>query len=439
MKKVLFALVVLCAVFYSCDSLDLSDVGYGDGDRLKPSDVKSIVYAAPDGCWATEYAGYKFYFQFKESGTVTMDSEQMKDPTESAATFTTKGKETLLTIEGGGHFAYLGSDLTEDQLVISEVSKDKIVCKGENTGASLILVPATKAAMDANTAQKADFLKKIRDYASLIPAVVRYGSEQFVAYYMTYVDYQKFEIKIKVITIEKTGDSDLYGHTKVYTSTLKKEGELFLLETPVPEFKTMTTSDKCSIESIKVKDGVVTINGLNSAQLTVTSNDDAVVTFDNYQTKWACAKESVHGTKGAACQEIWNETGSKIDGVSSATVVSIELFSSYGDDNMKMSRPFVFWAMNASGYSTLAFPSSAPGASITKDGEHDRVFFTKMSSTGIVGWGGFTQEEIAGINSKFTTFLGFWYDKDGLYVAKLKDYIYLLSPTSGMWVKLQKG
>ena len=35
MKKVLFALAVLCTGFWSCNTLDLNDVGYGEGDRLK--------------------------------------------------------------------------------------------------------------------------------------------------------------------------------------------------------------------------------------------------------------------------------------------------------------------------------------------------------------------------------------------------------------------
>ena len=43
MKKVLFTLAVLCASFWSCNTLDLNDVGYGDGDRLKASSVKEIL------------------------------------------------------------------------------------------------------------------------------------------------------------------------------------------------------------------------------------------------------------------------------------------------------------------------------------------------------------------------------------------------------------
>ena len=43
MKKVLYALAVLCTGFWSCNTLDLNDVGYGEGDRLKASSVKEIL------------------------------------------------------------------------------------------------------------------------------------------------------------------------------------------------------------------------------------------------------------------------------------------------------------------------------------------------------------------------------------------------------------
>ena len=43
MKKVLFALAVLCTSFWSCNTLDLNDVGYGDGDRLMTIRGKSFI------------------------------------------------------------------------------------------------------------------------------------------------------------------------------------------------------------------------------------------------------------------------------------------------------------------------------------------------------------------------------------------------------------
>ena len=75
MKKILFTLAVLCTSLWSCNTLDLTDVGYGEGERLKPSSVKEILYDTADGCWKADYQGHEFYFQFHKDGTVTLDSD----------------------------------------------------------------------------------------------------------------------------------------------------------------------------------------------------------------------------------------------------------------------------------------------------------------------------------------------------------------------------
>lgn len=93
MKKVLFALAVLCTSFWSCNTLDLNDVGYGDGDRLKASSVKEILYGTADGCWKADYQGHEFYFQFHEDGTVTLDSDFLEMAVEGKTSFSAKGKE----------------------------------------------------------------------------------------------------------------------------------------------------------------------------------------------------------------------------------------------------------------------------------------------------------------------------------------------------------
>ena len=93
MKKVLFALAVLCTSFWSCNTLDLNDVGYGDGDRLKASSVKKILYGTADGCWKADYQGHEFYFQFHEDGTVTLDSDFLEMAVEGKTSFSAKGKE----------------------------------------------------------------------------------------------------------------------------------------------------------------------------------------------------------------------------------------------------------------------------------------------------------------------------------------------------------
>ena len=98
MKKVLFALAVLCTSFWSCNTLDLNDVGYGDGDRLKASSVKEILYGTADGCWKADYQGHEFYFQFHEDGTVTLDSDFLEMAVEGKTSFSAKGKEVALDI-----------------------------------------------------------------------------------------------------------------------------------------------------------------------------------------------------------------------------------------------------------------------------------------------------------------------------------------------------
>ena len=64
MKKVLFALAVLCTSFWSCNTLDLNDVGYGDGDRLKASSVKGILYAQPMAVGKLTIRGTSFTSSF---------------------------------------------------------------------------------------------------------------------------------------------------------------------------------------------------------------------------------------------------------------------------------------------------------------------------------------------------------------------------------------
>lgn len=67
MKKVLFALAVLCTGFWSCNTLDLNDVGYGEGDRLKASSVKEILYGTADGCWKPTIRDTSFTSSFMKT------------------------------------------------------------------------------------------------------------------------------------------------------------------------------------------------------------------------------------------------------------------------------------------------------------------------------------------------------------------------------------
>ena len=55
MNKLSYIYGVLCMfLLWGCNTIDLSDVGYGESDRLKASDVKEVLYNASEGCWMTE-------------------------------------------------------------------------------------------------------------------------------------------------------------------------------------------------------------------------------------------------------------------------------------------------------------------------------------------------------------------------------------------------
>ena len=150
MKKVLFALAVLCTGFWSCNTLDLNDVGYGEGDRLKASSVKEILYGTADGCWKADYQGHEFYFQFHEDGTVTLDSDFLEMAVEGKTSFSAKGKEVALDIENCDvHLQNLGSEFVDTKFVVSEIPAEgeapQLNLYGESTGNTIELQPTTQA------------------------------------------------------------------------------------------------------------------------------------------------------------------------------------------------------------------------------------------------------------------------------------------------------
>ena len=126
---------VLCTGFWSCNTLDLNDVGYGDGDRLKASSVKEILYGTADGCWKADYQGHEFYFQFHEDGTVTLDSDFLEMAVEGKTSFSAKGKEVALDIENCDvHLQNLGSEFVDTTRAIQFVLRTSLLRNSPPTG-----------------------------------------------------------------------------------------------------------------------------------------------------------------------------------------------------------------------------------------------------------------------------------------------------------------
>lgn len=376
MKKVLFALAVLCTSFWSCNTLDLNDVGYGDGDRLKASSVKEILYGTADGCWKADYQGHEFYFQFHEDGTVTLDSDFLEMAVEGKTSFSAKGKEVALDIENCDvHLQNLGSEFADTKFVVSEIPAEgeapQLNLYGESTGNTIELQPTTQAYIDGKVASKADFTelfeKNLLDNQSICDA-----SGNFIGYYGLVLNGVN-DLSVKIITIENKDGSDANGHTQYYESKLTKEGQIFKLDTPVEQIKSVNGATY-AFKAIDCTGDAVAVDGMSN--VTLTSNKGAVNDFDYVTSggKFTLGKAQDHG---AACDEIWAGTGGQATS-SGGTIADINAMSyDYGWSGSPKQRPLVIWTW---WFANLAFPSSEEGVSILmNNSDKDRVLFKNIS------------------------------------------------------------
>ena len=221
MKKVLFALAVLCTSFWSCNTLDLNDVGYGDGDRLKASSVKEILYGTADGCWKADYQGHEFYFQFHEDGTVTLDSDFLEMAVEGKTSFSAKGKEVALDIENCDvHLQNLGSEFADTKFVVSEIPAEgeapQLNLYGESTGNTIELQPTTQAYIDGKVASKADFTELFE----------KNRRKQLFMLYLKSANLEDIEKEYEFITNTPSNEN---GFTNFASGCSRKEFEIKIL------------------------------------------------------------------------------------------------------------------------------------------------------------------------------------------------------------------
>lgn len=448
-KKILFTLAVLCTSLWSCNTLDLNDVGYGDNERLKASSVKEILYGTADGCWKADYQGHEFYFQFHENGTVTLDSDFLEMAVEGETSFSTKGKEVALNIENCDiHLQNLGSEFVDTKFIISKIPAEGDVlilnlC-GETTGNIIELQPTTQSYINNKVASKADFTelfeKNLLDNQAICDI-----SGNFIGYYGLVLNGVN-DLSVKVITIENKDGNDTNGHTQYYESKLTKEGQIFKLETPVEQIKSIN-GNTYAFNAIDCTGDIVTVDGMPNVILI--SNKGAVNDFDYVTSggKFTMGKAQNHG---AACDEIWAGTDGQATS-SGGTIADINVMNyDYGWSGSPKQRPLVIWTW---WYANLAFPSSEEGESILMNNfDKDRVLFKNISDSGqTCGGGTLNATEVAEINTYCKALIDTWFNEEGLFVVRYdrqdvgdKFYIYLLcpdteaTPKGGMWMKYQR-
>lgn len=447
MKKILFALSLLCILLWSCNMMDLSDVGYGDDDRLKSSAVKSVLYDTADGCWIAEMEEHEFYFHFHKDGRVTLDSDFLEQAVEGRVSFSTQGKSVGLDIEDCDvHLQSLGGEYAETKFIVSALPAEgepvRLTLVGETTGKTMELHPTTQAYIRTQVASKADF-NELFEKNLLDNQVICDVSGKLIGYYGLVLKGVN-DISVKVLTIENKDGNDANGHTRYYESPLTKEGKVFKLDIPVEEIKA-TNGTTYAFKAIDCTGEEVTVDGM--ADVSFTSNKGAVSDFDFVTSggKFTMAKAQNHG---AACDEIWQETDGQMT-ASGAQCADINVMN-YDWGANPAQRPLAIWTW---WFYNLVFPSSEPGADILMNPEDkDRVLFKNLSGMGIpAGNGALSQQEIEEINVYCKNLLGTWFNEKGLFVVRCdrrsvedKFYVYLLcpdteaTPKGGMWIKFER-
>lgn len=448
MKKILFTLSVLCMALWSCNTMDLSDVGYGESDRLKSSAVKSLLYSTADGCWKANYQGHEFYFQFHGDGTATLNSDFLVQKVESKVSFATSGKAVEVNIEECDvHLQNLGSEFVDTKFTVSELPAESEVMKlalvGQASGKTMELLPTTQAYISSQVASKADF-DELFEKNLLDNQVICDASGNLIGYYGLVLNGIS-DLSIKVVTIENKSGQDTKGHTQYYTSQLTKDGKIFKLDTPVSGIKA-TNGTTYESKAINCSGDVAVVEGM--AGVTLISNKGAVSDFDyTAGRKFSMNKKQ---NKGNACDEIWEETDATLKGIP-YNEMHLE-----GIDMMKYDkvsagqRPLAIWRDY---YKNIIYPSSEDGASILMNNrDKDWVLFKNISGSGIyakMGWGGqgdSTPAECEKMKTALSNLLSTWFNEKGLFVVRHKVnnalYIYLLCPDTdgteqgGMWIKL---
>ena len=389
------------------------------------------------------------YIAIHEDGTVTLDSDFLEMAVEGKTSFSAKGKEVALDIENCDvHLQNLGSEFADTKFVVSEIPAEgeapQLNLYGESTGNTIELQPTTQAYIDGKVASKADFTelfeKNLLDNQSICDA-----SGNFIGYYGLVLNGVN-DLSVKVITIENKDGSDANGHTQYYESKLTKEGQIFKLDTPVEQIKSVNGATY-AFKAIDCTGDAVAVDGMSN--VTLTSNKGAVNDFDYVTSggKFTLGKAQDHG---AACDEIWAGTGGQATS-SGGTIADINAMSyDFGWSGSAKQRPLVIWTW---WFANLAFPSSEEGASILmNNSDKDRVLFKNISGSGqTCGGGTLNATEVAEINAYCKDLIDTWFNEKGLFVVRHdrqsagdKFYIYLLCPDTeatskgGMWMKYQR-
>lgn len=405
MKKLNYVLLTLCLALYSCGMTDVwkdwENEGTMSSDRLKPSELKTILCAA-DG-WKLSYKGTDFYFQFDEGGFALSDTDAsiLEDKVESDFHLDYDGNKTiLLTLDNSGALKYLPEG-SEKTLAVTAYSDQQIMAKGRDGGLEMNLTPVTTAEMQrvAIAKNKALFLQRLK--TDFNHGVIRDANGKFIAHYaLSGEEYDQINISVLENRVLK-------HYQSASALTVNDENGILTFDAVA-----MNGASTTQIIYNFVSGKMITNN-----QLKVEMNNDPVTFFrsSNFKTY----KISKNNNLGDAKEEIWQELGWKAIG-------DIEL----SDRDV---RPLVLCPGSENAIHYIFFD-----ANLTTATEKDVVYFHK--SAGYMPLGG--EDRVAEAEQKLSKLLAAWFHEDGFYIVKETSgsisYLYFLSLTTDNWIKAQK-
>lgn len=411
MKNLTYIVMSLCLVaLCSCGMTDVwkdwESEGAPNPNRLKPSEIKSVLCAA-DG-WKLNYLGHDFYFQFFEDGTVIANSDNSIEEATSYTTyhFNPQGDKAVeLIIDGGGHLAALDQG-SEDTYLISGVTDNKIISIGVVNGVTMNLTTVMATEIDAMMEAKSNLLMMLNmKKKGYMNGVIRNADDAFVAHYAI----SSSDNKIRFISIENRVALHQEANLTINGSTFAFSGI-----TLNGQSITKLTYSNSGEGSAKLEGG---------SGLKVTSNKEAVSFYTD--SSWKTHKIGKNTNMGDAKDELWNElgwTGFK----------EIEF-----DDRSPRNMFFCPSFTSADQIYYIGYPTNGQTKS-----EIDRIYFANTGWVLMFGDGGRENAGVAQLQNNLPKFMAACYDEDGFYLVRETvgntSYLYFLSPTKDNWFKVQK-
>lgn len=415
MKKIAYIFCVLAAMLQGCskdDNLQLESrtkelEEAETGGNPRALECKKALVAATDG-WKMVYQplqggeSYTFFFRFQNDGLVETESDF---PEKSIyALFELGGNTEKLTLQlkgGAGHLRFLPQNVFEEEMVVKEVTADKITGVGAAHGFTMTLVKASAGEIAAVTAQKKLYVA-LQD-KNLIRGTVRNGA-QFVAHYI---------VNPKDATVNFTFIKD--GLVRHESRVLASSANAFSWDAVALENGVTLTGLEVASAS-----NAITLKGAAASSLVLTNNSSVVSEFDNRNRQYQISAK--YGI-GAAKADLWSETGwSKLE--------LIELNFQWG------TRPLVAILNGGFLFYDVVGVDNAP-----LKGEKDKVIFENANGRPLFGG---TTEQFEEAKTALGKVFAAYFHPDGFYVVKEEEesgdiYYYLLSTTTDSWFKVKQS